>query len=174
MNMVPSGITPIMQTDSNKSTGARTDVIPAMNKSAILLGVGILNWPRIERVTDRYGVVTLSPSGHDCVSSVQACRYQALTPGSVAGVGRLVAIVIETRKSGHIGDLFHQIFPRTPKIGQRIILGKGRLFFQVDEAVVFVKAVGLEPLDGRHTQWLKIRALFDCHDQTVELWFDPS
>jgi hypothetical protein len=52
-----------------------------------------------------------------------------------------------------------------------IWLGAGRLFFEVQEDGNV--AVGLQSLYGHSTQWLELRALYACHDQTVELWFCP-
>lgn len=34
--------------------------------------------------------------------------------------------------------------------------------------------VGLRPDDGRDYDWLDIRALYDAHEQTVELYFQPE
>ncbi len=48
------------------------------------------------------------------------------------------------------------------------MLGRGTLFY---EAPPDYCAVGLAPEDGRTTDWLDIRALYDAHAQVVDLWF---
>jgi len=125
------------------------------------VGTGILTWNRDERVSDRYGTVRLAvevdgkrtdiPLAKDCVDKH----------------GSLVAVVMETRKSEHIGDLFHGIAPRTPHVGQRITLGTGTVFFEDN-------MIGVEPDDGRDAQWLDMRALYDAIDQTVHLTFEED
>jgi hypothetical protein len=123
------------------------------------LGTGVLNWNPEERKSDRYGAIFLNPSigSEEMVPLVQVKNQPH---------GRLIAIVEETRQSRHIGDLFHGVYPKTPKKGQKIVLGEGELFFTDDNMV------GLKPDDGRDTLWLKIRALYRVHEQTVTLCFE--
>jgi len=122
------------------------------------LGTGVLIWNVAERRSDRYGSVMLlsSPDSEQPIPLVQVKAGKR---------GRLVAIVKKTRRSRHIGDLFHGVFPKTPKMGQKITLGEGMLFFENNE-------VGLQPDDGRDTQWLDMRALYNVHEQTVTLCFE--
>lgn len=123
------------------------------------LGTGVLMWDAEERRSDRYGSVVLY-SSPDCDERIKLVQIKE-------GVrGRLIAIVKETRKSHHIGDLFHGVFPKIPKTGQEITLGEGTLFFGNDDTV------GLQPDDGRDTLWLDIRALYEAHAQTVTLCFE--
>ncbi|TSC81145.1 MAG: phosphoadenosine phosphosulfate reductase [Parcubacteria group bacterium Gr01-1014_19] len=122
------------------------------------LGTGVLSWNKSERVSDRYGSVILTPSP-DNEKSISLIQVNA------GRRGRLVVIVKETRQSRHIGDLFHGVFPKTPKVGQKITLGEGSLFFEDG-------GVGLHPDDGRGTQWLDICALYKAHEQTVTLCFE--
>lgn len=124
----------------------------------ILLGIGILNWDRGERVSDRYGFVKL-------FTSVGIEETLLFDEDHKDRKGRLVAKVIETRKSDHIGDLFHGVFPVTPDVGESIILGEGMLAVDDD-------AVGLKPEDGRESMWLDIWKLYRAHLQTVELYFE--
>jgi hypothetical protein len=131
-----------------------------------LLGEGILNWPAMERRSDRYGYVHLSPdvipldfSSDEEPSYIPLKRYQ--------GKGKLIARILKTRQSQHIGDLCRGIFPTTPDVGEEICLGEGRLHYEDHN-------VGLKPLKPRHTDWLDPHMLYRCHEQTVQLVFMPT
>lgn len=115
----------------------------------ILIGHGQLNWPPGERISDRYGMVRLN--GVD------------IAPTHAGEQATLYAVVTEARKSRHIGDLFRGLFPSTPSVGDQIELGTGTLFFEDG-------GVGLEPPDGRDTDWLDPHALYSVHDLTVDLY----
>lgn len=125
------------------------------------VGCGVLGWPRLERVVDRYGLVLLfeDPKSDDCVP----LRLPTVPEGT------LVAEVLETRPSRHMGDTLRGLYPSTPQVGERIVLGTGR--FVVEESDVGW-AVGLRPDDGRDWDWLDPRALNRVHDQTVRLVFE--
>jgi hypothetical protein len=132
------------------------------------LGKGILTWNGVERRSDRYGTVYLTPDGtNNCFFNTAPSLIHR--PVDASGSGVLMAVVIETRKSTHFGDLFRKIFPRTPQVGQRIKFGEGEIFFE--PTPVGGLCVGLKPADGREVDWLDPRALYDAHDQTVELLF---
>lgn len=136
------------------------------------LGRGVLTWHPHERRSDRYGSVHLIADDHtsmtDGPSPSLVCR-----PGFGEGqIGRLIVFVIEARDSPHIGDLFRGVGPRRPAVGQRIMLGSGQLFFE--DAPDGGYMVGLKPADGRSVDWLDIRALYDAHEQLVELVFEPA
>lgn len=131
----------------------------------VLLGTGVLSWNRKERIEDRYGAVFL------------LATLTSSSPLPLAGAeheeefGNLLAIVRETRKSDHIGDLFRGFSPSTPKKGEEILLGTGCLFFDGGEEGGNFPAVGVSPEDLRPTDWLNPKALYRCHSQTVELYF---
>ena len=130
-----------------------------MKKSKeVSLGSGVLNWERSERVSDRYGTVSLY---------VNTDQEESVDLKEVSGYGELKAKIIETRDSYHIGDLFRGFQPGGAKVGDEIVLGQGNLFF-VDWHV------GLEPLKPRNRDWLNPKALYKCHFQTVELFFTPK
>lgn len=87
-----------------------------------LLGVGRLNWNARERRCDRYGFVRLFDEEGENLS---------LNGVELEGKkGRLLAEVIETRKSEHIGDLARGIKPSTPDLGEIIELGEGEFVFE--------------------------------------------
>jgi hypothetical protein len=120
--------------------------------AAIKLGEGVLNWYRFERQTDRYGSVHLQAHGGGFVS---------LAAAPVRTRGDLVATILETRHSLHIGDLFRGIGPNTPTIGEKITLGTGTLFVDTYDSV---DSIGVEPDDGREYDWLDPEALYRCHN----------
>jgi hypothetical protein len=122
------------------------------------LGTGVLDWEREERISDRYGIVELFHEPGVLV---------ALTPVTEQLHGKLIAIVREVRQSSHIGDLFHDVKPSVPEIGERVELGTGAIFFEDG-------GVGLIPDDRRPRLWLDIHALYRVHRQTVTLYFDES
>ncbi len=90
--------------------------------------------------------------------------------------GRLVAEVQATRQSTHVGDLFRGLRPETPEVGERIVLGEGRLFCQTVDREEGIEAVGCtpEPEDPRDSDWLDPRALYRAHEQTVRLVFEDD
>jgi len=141
------------------------------NSAAIFLGRGRLTWEAGERREDRYGYVYLLKSGDSTTSGTDLAEM--IVPKAFIGTrGSLAVRVTETRQSTHIGDLFHKIYPRTPEIGMKIPLGTGRLDVRRGEDGKL--CVGLLPDDGRKTWWLNPRALYDAHEQTVELMFQPT
>ncbi len=123
------------------------------------LGSGILTWDPCEPVTDRYGSVYLMDE-----DTSLTCQLET---GPAGRCGSLVAQVLVARTSRHIGDLYHGVYPSTPRVGERITLGTGRLFFENDR-------VGLQPDDNRESLWLDIEALYRVHEQTVELCFESE
>lgn len=143
-------------TNSNKSDNHTADC-----GNATLLGTGVLTWNRSERVTDRYGTVRLGPAP-DAESTITLSNTNAGCRGT------LIARILATRKSTHVGDLFRNLFPITPMVGDQIKLGHGQLFFEEDDGI---QSVGVCPPDGRHSDWLEPHALYTCHHQTVELLF---
>jgi hypothetical protein len=128
--------------------------------SAHVLGIGQVNWLPSERVSDRYGVVGLYDDAH--------WQSEFDTRGIIGRVGTLRAVVLETRESDHIGDLFHGWLPGGAQVGDVVDLGVGRFFGERNEHGYFV---GVEPADGRRSLWLDGPALYKCHSQTVRLEF---
>jgi hypothetical protein len=142
--------------------------------NAIIVGKGQLTWPANERRTDRYGSVLLYSHNEQNGNPVP---YAALDTTLCADQkGTLVAVILESRASTHIGDLFRGIRPHQPKIGDEITLGKGMLFYDEldDDDDEPLTTVGIEPEDGRDEDWMDPQSLYNCHQQTVELRFIPS
>ncbi len=129
-----------------------------------LLGTGRLTWHPGERRTDRYGYVCLMTDDEEKAPWLhRAVDYDGK-------IGNLIAVIIETRRSTHIGDMFHGIGPVTPFVGEEIVLGTGTLRYYVSEYGWF--NTGLEPDDGRETNWLDPKMLYRANEQTVELYFE--
>lgn len=124
-------------------------------------GTGVLDWDRKERISDRYGLINLFDAPR---APRQAVSLRRTHEGEN---GRLIAVVTETRKPAHVGDLFHKVFPSTPNVNEIVVLGEGTLFFSGE-------GVGLLPDDHRLTLWLDIRSLYRVHNQTVKLFFDGA
>jgi len=129
------------------------------------IGTGVLDWEREERVSDRYGFVFLDQQNEmdrDIGDKVELDQSRANRRG------RLIAVVRETRRSRHVGDIFHEIYPQTPEVGEEIVLGEGVLVFGDDGGV------GVFPEDKRPTWWLNVRNLYRAHEQTVTLFFEED
>lgn len=136
-----------------------------------LIGTGTLTWAAGERRSDRYGTVYLIDDGHN--SLTRGPSPSRLNAGALLGLdavkGKLIAEVKANRQSTHIGDLFHEVFPSMPAIGEVINLGEGIPFIEHAE---WGLQVGLRPFDGRATLWLKIDQLYRAHEQTVDLYLE--
>src|SRR5207249_4572722 len=68
--------------------------------ATIALGQGQLWWPTFERQTDRHGTVFLL-----LLTGPEAEDYVSFENAPVGQPGRLVAVVVETRRSGHCGEI---------------------------------------------------------------------
>jgi hypothetical protein len=134
------------------------------------IGTGRLTWPRGERVGDRYGLVGLLLDG-DSLS--EHADWVRLDLSAVGLHGSLQATVLETRQSTHIGDFFRGLYPSTPEVGEVITLGTGWLFCEALDSRPPDLHVGLQPDDGRVSDWLNPEALYRAHEQTVRLDFVP-
>lgn len=127
----------------------------------VVLEQGTLGWAARERISDRYGQVKLYVDGAEVMMRLDVLVLEGVH-------GTLVADVIETHDSTHVGDWFHGVYPVTPKVGERITLGRGRLRFETETSV------GVEPEDGREDLWMDIHALYRAHSQLVKLVFIPD
>jgi hypothetical protein len=133
----------------------------------IVLGTGILLWPSHERISDRYGTVTL-----DSAPDGRGRTPAAFTDPPLGTHGRMVAVVLDTRHSPHCGDLVRGLRPRTPTVGDEVALGIGTLF--TEDIGPVITEIGLRPDDDRAHDWLAPEALYRCHSQTVRLELRPS
>jgi hypothetical protein len=139
----------------------------------VKLGRGVLTWCGAERRSGRYGAIVLVDEpfegGKVCQSSTDREALWKLRNERV----RMKAVVVETRKSGHIGDQFLDIEPTTPDVGEEIDLGVGKLSVgkvDWDPAPTII----LRPGDGRKVNWYDPRKLYRLHDQTVDLFAEVT
>jgi len=132
---------------------------------------GLLSWPRKERISDRYGVVAFWP---DDVEGKLVHKDSKVFLDEILRLkgkkGSLVAIVLEARKSKHIGDMFRGLSPSTPDVGEEILLGKGTLYHEApDSENGEAHCVGLS--QKRDHDWLNPKSLYRVHEQIVDLYF---
>ncbi len=136
----------------------------------IELGTGQLSWHIAERRTDRYGTVGLwidATPENPVTSERIAWSEEGRQAEGKKGV--LIAYVIETRDSDHVGDFFRNIAPVRPEVDEQIELGWGTLFFE--QIALDEEYVGLRPDDDRPNDWLNPNELYRAHQQTVRLCF---
>ncbi len=141
-----------------------------------VLGEGVLTWHPYERLSDRYGTMFLMTDAPPSFLH-EPCGYVAVPDDAPVGLpGRLVAEITATRQSTHVGDLFRDLPAQTPEVGERIVLGQGRLFRETVDREEGIEAVGCtpEPEDDRDSDWLDPRALYRAHHQTVRLLFETA
>jgi hypothetical protein len=138
------------------------------SNATIILGEGALTWPRGERVSDRYGTVGLMAPGQSYGDYLANYAFVDVHQVPEGERGQLRATVLETRDSGHIGDLFRGLFPTTPEVGEVIFLGAGTVFYEDDDGAPYI---GLQPDEARSSDWLDPAALYRVHEQTVRLEF---
>lgn len=139
----------------------------------MMIGYGILTWGGEERRGDRYGSIVLMGQNYNQDSEVKPyVNAEAVSQLDTKRV-RLTAKVMETRQSGHIGDLFLGLSPSTPEVGEVIELGVGVLNVGAAWEPGLTKFV-LEPEDGREHFWIDPRLLYRLHDQTVELYAEET
>lgn len=105
------------------------------------IGEGVLACPAVERRADRYGAVLLF-TDPDHTEPVETHTLKAPGP-----VGRLVAVVPDTRTSPHIGDTNRGTTTATPARGEKIELGHGSC---CPAAQIPGCRQRPEPEDGRH------------------------
>jgi len=134
-----------------------------------VIGKGIFAWDGSERRSDRYGSFTLDKVGYD---DNGYCPDASWTLGQSLSslTGKYVKIkveIIESRDSGHIGDLSRGIYPTRPEVGEKIILGIGEFFASEENWSASGFSVGVKPSDGRMSDWFEPEKLYRLHDQTV-------
>lgn len=144
------------------------------------IGSGIFTWCAAERMSGRYGAFFLAPTDFS-ETVVRPVHLDLPALSDLEGLHvRITVGVVESRPSGHGGDQALKVFPGAPPAaGTMIQLGVGRLVlmdhsdFDPDAHPTQV-GIGLAPSDGRHLLWLDPEILYLLHDQTVELFIEPT
>lgn len=143
-------------------------------KSMTMIGQGIFSWDGVERRSNRYGAVHLYDKTYNGEKPGVPVRVDYAQLKMFEGKRvRIVAKVIESRFSGHIGDLFLGVRPSKTKVGTCIDLGVGMLETPpnaFDGTPDFV----LRPDDGREELWIDPRKLYQLHDHTVEIYIQET
>ena len=138
-----------------------------MSEGRLEMGVGKFSWSGAERRVDRYGSCGLWDD--------DAGVWLPLLIPEPGVRGWIEVEVLETRKSSHIGDLFHGFFPVTPEVGEvfRLSAEAGTVVdAPMDVGFSYERrSIALAPDDGRDTFWLDPAMLYRAHDQTVRLVF---
>lgn len=143
----------------------KTKILETIPGDAILVGRGIFTWSKFERVSDRYGTCWLMSDGDTSLSN--GFKKAEMWFPINGERGQLIARVLDARESSHVGDFFRGLSPRTPKTGDILVLGSGEVFHEDQDGGIC--AVGIKPDDGRESDWLNPRALYDIHESLVEL-----
>lgn len=140
----------------------------------IKLGHGVFTWSGTERRTDRYGSFNLLAEPYECADVTKPTYDTEVAKKLEDKRVRILVRVLETRKSGHIGDLFLGIGPTTPEVGEEVDLGVGILHTEPCEYDRKVTSTYLVPGDSRETFWFDPRKLYRLHDQTVDVFVEET
>lgn len=133
---------------------------------------GILTWDGVERRSGRYGSICLDCQNYDnTCTSVAFLEYATLTSFMGKRV-RMTCRVLESRESGHVGDMFLDIKPSRPEVGEEVDLGVAD--FSLGESSWGPKILIMAPKDGRKDNWIDPRKLYRLHDQTVEVFLEET
>lgn len=138
----------------------------------MLVGKGIFGWDRADRRTRRYGGVQLHTTNYAQSVTVDAQVHQEAIH-NLQGRVRLYGKVIESRVSGHVGDLFLRIKPTQPEVGEIVELGVGQIVLEASSYSP-LPCILLTPEDGRREFWMDPHKLYRLHDQTVELYAEET
>lgn len=139
------------------------------------LATGIFGWHADERRSNRYGAFHATKTGYaDVPAGVPTVTHRETIRSLEGRRVRVVAKVIETRASGHIGDLFLGLFPKPAPIGAEIELGIGTLRTAPNDYNQTTLELLIEPDSPRDEFWIDPRLFYALHDQTVEIWAEES
>lgn len=140
--------------------------------SKVQIGYGVFGWDGKERRTNRYGSVHLDSAPYANGPVAKAYVHQDKLNELCDKRVQLTAVVVETRESGHIGDLSLGIKPSMPSVGEEIDLGVG--IMQIMDSWDHIPAIALRPGDNRAEFWIDPRKLYRLHDQTVNLFAEET
>lgn len=138
-----------------------------------LVATGIVTWSSEERQSNRYGSIAIVGKSYDGSGSYTPILHPRRLSRLYGNRVHLNCRVLESRDSGHIGDHFLNIMPSRPEVGEVISLGVG---FLTKEKVSWSNdlVLALKPRDSRSKFWIDPRKLYRLHDQTVEVYAEPT
>lgn len=137
------------------------------------IGMGIFGWEGTERRTSRYGSFVLLDQDYNQTVTVDTSEDQAVLKALKGKRVKITCVVKESRKSGHVGDVFLRVFPSQPDVGEEIVLGVGTLATSPSFDPLRTQ-IGLRPSDRRSELWMDPRKLYRLHDQTVEVFIEET
>lgn len=135
---------------------------------------GVFGWGATERQSNRYGSFHCGSQPFDgsatCIVFHDELALRELRGKQV----RITCVVIESRVSAHIGDMFLGITPSRPNVGEEVDLGVGILRLEGSDYDPTLVDLVLKPNDGRSELWYDPRKLYRLHDQTVEVYAEET
>jgi hypothetical protein len=139
-----------------------------------LLGMGIFSWETFERRSNRYGSFCLSANNYECNVTCQNYISLNVAREYIGKKVKLIAKVIASRNSGHIGDLALKIFPTRPNVGDLIEIGVGEFILESIPIGMKDCSISILPNDGRKIFLIDPRKFYMLHDQTVEIYIEKT
>lgn len=132
---------------------------------------GVFTWDGHERRTDRYGGIRLLQKAVPFPGDSPGVDLAPFQP-FLGKRARVTAVVIEARKSDHVGDLFRQIFPSQPDVGEVVNLGDGVVvgFEHSEWPQMLFRREGVAQTSD---DWMDPNKLYRLHHQTVDLTVTP-
>lgn len=130
------------------------------------VGFGIFMWNSMERRTQRYGGFYLDKSNFD--GDVKVTPQLSDLSEFLGKRVKISFNIVQSRPSGHLGDLFLEIKPSQPQVDETVCIGVGTLEQESLDYEPY-SAVVLKPEDGRDKLWIDPRILYRLHDQTVNM-----
>ena len=140
------------------------------------IAMGIFTWDGGERRSQRYGNFHLCDTNYNGTAHA-VLRVNENDAKDFEGKRvRITALILESRPSGHVGDLFLGITPKQPDVEDEFVLGVGTFRFGMEPAWddTVTASFGLEPDDGRKQFWFDPRVLYQLHDQTVVVFIESA
>lgn len=158
-------------TTPSTATSTASPATPTAD-AVIVLGEGVLSWPNMERVSDRYGVV-------DLAHELDGDTYVIFDEVTTQTRGALVAVVLDVLDEWAFEDRYGMgaLYVR-PAVNEAVPLGTGTLFTEEFASMHGDRPgrilVGVQPDDGRDERWLNPAELARVHHQRVRLEFHPD
>ena len=137
---------------------------------------GILNWDSGERRSNRYGFIFLDRAPFEGLARAKVLVDRELLERHRGARVHLTVKITKGRVSTHVGDAALGIRPprEAPRAGSVIDLGVGILAVEPAYFDAQLTTIGLVPGDGRSELWLDPRKLYILHDQTVDVFIEPT